>query len=90
MLFSNQLVTVWSAPDYCYRMRNVAAVLEVDDSLNMFFNTFYKSPFRERLQESAPLVNGTGGITPDGRDDPTKGSDPNDIDNYYIAPTSGT
>ena len=50
MKFSNQLVTVWSAPDYCYRMKNVASVLEIDDNLNMFFNTFYKSPFEERTK----------------------------------------
>ncbi|KAH7827857.1 putative Metallo-dependent phosphatase [Monocercomonoides exilis] len=50
--FYNTVVTVWSAPDYCYRCKNVGAVLEVDDALSMFFNTFYKSPYSERLSTS--------------------------------------
>ncbi|KAH3675724.1 hypothetical protein WICMUC_002516 [Wickerhamomyces mucosus] len=42
-LFDGDLVTVWSAPNYCYRCGNVAAVLTIDDDLKRNYTIFEAS-----------------------------------------------
>ena len=47
-MFSETLVTVWSAPNYCYRCGNVAAILELDENLNKNYKIFEAAPQEAR------------------------------------------
>jgi serine/threonine-protein phosphatase 6 catalytic subunit len=42
--FDEKLVTVWSAPNYCYRCRNKASILQLDNNLNKNFKLFDAVP----------------------------------------------
>lgn len=39
-MFDGALVTVWSAPNYCYRCGNVASILTIDDDLLRSYKVF--------------------------------------------------
>ena len=43
------LVTVWSAPNYCYRCGNIAAILSLDDKLHRDFKIFSAVPDEKRV-----------------------------------------
>jgi serine/threonine-protein phosphatase PP1-1/serine/threonine-protein phosphatase 6 catalytic subunit len=52
MFNDENLVTVWSAPNYCYRCGNVASIMQVDESLRVddsSFKIFQAVPDQERL-----------------------------------------
>jgi serine/threonine-protein phosphatase 4 catalytic subunit len=48
LMFNDTIVTVWSAPNYCYRCGNVAAILEFDEHLNRNFKIFDAAPQETR------------------------------------------
>jgi len=47
-MFNDSLVTVWSAPNYCYRCGNVAAILQVDEDLSKEYKIFEAAPQEAR------------------------------------------
>lgn len=68
VLFDDQLSTVWSAPNYCYRCGNLASILEVGIHGERHFNVFEAAPENERpspTEAQRSLFgsngNGTGG-----------------------------
>ena len=42
--FNGKLITVWSAPNYCYRCNNIAAIMKLDSNLKTDFITFTAAP----------------------------------------------
>ena len=47
-MFNDKLVTIWSAPNYCYRCGNVAAILELDENLQKMYKIFEAAPPEDR------------------------------------------
>lgn len=56
-MFNGSLVTVWSAPNYCYRCGNVASILSIDDDLGRNYKVF-EAVNQEvgKLQNKKPLI----------------------------------
>eukprot|EP01062_Namystynia_karyoxenos_P000897 TRINITY_DN1031_c0_g1_i1.p1 TRINITY_DN1031_c0_g1~~TRINITY_DN1031_c0_g1_i1.p1 ORF type:complete len:332 (+),score=69.76 TRINITY_DN1031_c0_g1_i1:77-997(+) len=47
-MFEGACVTVWSAPNYCYRCGNIAAILTVDENLESTVKTFEAAKAADR------------------------------------------
>ncbi|KAJ3448332.1 serine/threonine-protein phosphatase pp2a-related [Anaeramoeba flamelloides] len=59
ILFDGKFATVWSAPNYCYVMNNIASILELPTDPNLsnlkdYFNIFVAVPTNERVKPSEP------------------------------------
>lgn len=52
-MFDEALVTVWSAPNYCYRCGNVAAILQLNDKLERSFKVFNAAAQEGREAQAA-------------------------------------
>jgi serine/threonine-protein phosphatase 4 catalytic subunit len=48
IMFDQQLVTIWSAPNYCYRCGNTAAAMKIADDGRYDFLSFDAAPLGER------------------------------------------
>eukprot|EP00754_Rhynchopus_humris_P006542 Rhum_TRINITY_DN13131_c0_g2::Rhum_TRINITY_DN13131_c0_g2_i1::g.57533::m.57533/K15423/PPP4C; serine/threonine-protein phosphatase 4 catalytic subunit len=56
-MFDDQCVTVWSAPNYCYRCGNVGSILEFDEHLEKRFLIVNAAPNETRgIPAKRPLV----------------------------------
>ncbi|KAH3901846.1 probable Serine/threonine-protein phosphatase 4 catalytic subunit [Saccharomycodes ludwigii] len=51
-MFNKGLVTVWSAPNYCYRCGNVASVLTIDNNMNKTYKIFDAVPIKDNRGNS--------------------------------------
>ena len=49
------VVTIFSAPNYCYRCGNQASIMELDDALKYSFLQFDPAPRWDRLQTNVDI-----------------------------------
>ena len=47
-MFNDKLVTIWSAPNYCYRCGNMASILKLDENLKQTIIPFNAASVDDR------------------------------------------
>lgn len=57
-MFDNQLVTVWSAPNYCYRCGNSASIMQVEDGGKTNFKVYEAAIENESDQRNPAMRRG--------------------------------
>ncbi|KAL5111915.1 Serine/threonine-protein phosphatase 6 catalytic subunit [Taenia crassiceps] len=55
-MFDGKLITVWSAPNYCYRCGNIASVLDIQTPTEYTFKEFAAVPDTERIVPPARVT----------------------------------
>lgn len=60
-MFDNQLVTVWSAPNYCYRCGNSASIMQVKEDGTTDFKVYMAAEENERDSKSEAARRVSGG-----------------------------
>ena len=53
---NKNLVTVWSAPNYCYRCGNVAAILQINENMERHFEIFKEVPESAQAPDSKSVL----------------------------------
>lgn len=61
-MFDDHLVTVWSAPNYCYRCGNIAAILAFHTATNHETKLFNAVPDNQRVVPSKTTMIVLGGV----------------------------
>ena len=59
--FGGLVLTVWSAPNYMNRFKNVACVMELDENKESLFKIFESAPVEEYNLGKAARAAGSGG-----------------------------
>jgi serine/threonine-protein phosphatase 6 catalytic subunit len=63
-MFDEQLVTVWSAPNYCYRCGNLASILTIDEQGGKEFCVYGAAEENERDKgmQTRKMVSGSSSL----------------------------
>lgn len=51
-MFNDTIITVWSAPNYCYRCGNIASIMELDENGNKMFKDYEACPENDKDKEN--------------------------------------